>query len=134
MPEETRVCKTCGAEKDIEEFGWTRENGKKSYRLRACKDCNYKPPPPRKTLTFAKQSMYCIEDPSNSYDGRHIVKGAFEITLDIGYWPPHSKWRDNLTMEEYEVVGNERWHVLADTDISEDRLDKVREKQRLVKC
>ena len=39
---ETCVCKTCGVEKPLDEFGvlFTTQNSKKSYRLKNCRRCH----------------------------------------------------------------------------------------------
>ena len=136
MREKTRVCRKCGEEKNIDEFKFSGKHGEKRYRLRACKDCNWYPPPPKMPLTYEKGRMACVCDPSRMYTNGSIVKGQFQQTLDAGMLPPGSKWIDNATTREFIIEGNEHWHNIVECVKKPDEqyLKAVREKQRMVRC
>ena len=127
-----KTCNKCREAKDINAFKQcgTGSNGK-IYRENVCRLCKSLATPKKKTYKYM-----CISDPSKLYPiGVRLTSGHVNHTLELGYMPPGSTWKDTLDHVEFIVKGNEHWHFIMECVKKPDEsyLKEVKEKQRLVR-
>jgi hypothetical protein len=117
MREETRVCKKCGEEREIEKFANTGINRHgKQYRSHTCNPCRSEGfrqwRKKQNRRAYKGEEFRCVYDPTTIFMRALHKKGVFMQTLEDGYWPPGSWWVTERGIK-YEVQGNELMHVIG---------------------
>jgi hypothetical protein len=136
MPEGmTKECNRCKIFWPVTHYPFTGANkyGKR-YRRNTCKKCRseiYKEGT-KDRRAYTAHMYKLLHDPSGTFFlGVLWFKGELMATLKDGYWPPGMWWKCMKTGRDYEVQGNEAWHIQA-KHMEEPNVKRV--SQRLVRA